>query len=172
MSLNTYPLEVTISPLFKFMKVVKPYEYDVQGIDYFILDIDDTLIPWVAIQAMALKAMVACLVYEARIPQEEIMQEMREIFGRAGTLDYDRVFQELECLKGLNRKLNKKVGPDVAYEKMQDITHRARTRHNLIRERQNAKLFPHIKRLLKQLPRNSNKMELSHTIPARNYRFI
>jgi phosphoglycolate phosphatase-like HAD superfamily hydrolase len=137
---------------------VKQPEHDVRDIEYFFLDIDDTIIPWVAIQAIALRAMVSCLIFETKIPKDTIMQELRQVFGRAGTLDYDRVFQELDCLKNLNRRLNRKLGIDAAYESMQDITHRSRTRHNLIRERQNTKLFPHLKRLLKKMRARSENI--------------
>lgn len=72
-----------------------------------IADIDDTLIPWEKPHALAYPAMSLALSRASGLPNQQIIEAIREVNSRYGTIEYTALIQEMSCFNHLsaNEKL-------------------------------------------------------------------
>jgi len=89
-----------------------------------LIDIDDTLIPWEKPHAKAYPAMSYALSLESGIAERQIIESIRAVNTKHGTIEYTALVQEMPCFDEFS--LKKKLGLiDVAqssrYAAMEDL---------------------------------------------------
>lgn len=139
-----------IKPLSLFMiEEIKAPECDPKDLKYFFFDIDDTLIPWVALQARTLKALLKSLTEQTGLPEDKLIESMKEVFGDHETMDYGPLMQNIRVLKQHFRAQYEELGWEEAADYSQKVTHTARTAYTIAREWADERMFPGTRDLLK-----------------------
>lgn len=69
-----------------------------RSVSVLITDVDNTLFDWVSVWQSAYSALVGELQRISGVPEDELLEEIREIHQRHGTSEYAFLIEDLDCL--------------------------------------------------------------------------